>query len=223
MRLDWRSTDTLRPLSSGLRSLDTSSASQNDTIPAHTEPPPRDAADYSIGLPPTPLASRESNLASTSRLSHDSLLGNSNARPTSSSTIRKTTSVLVAETGYRSRASVTPSVLQHELPKDDTASAKPALVSAGIEDQQTNAAVSELKDNHAAPSAPRLEPSHATPQENRSLMNAEELHPGIGGQVVYELDGGIRLAGGPPDELDIDSRLSSFAGNLTLPPPYQRY
>ena len=49
-------------------------------------------------------------------------------------------------------------------------------------------------------------------------MNAEELHPGIGGQVVYELDGGIRLAGGPPDELDIDSRLSSFAGNLT-----QRY
>ena len=42
------------------------------------------------------------------------------------------------------------------------------------------------------------------------------------GQIVYELDGGVRLAGGPPDIADEDCEGPPLA-ILTFPPPYQRY
>ena len=42
------------------------------------------------------------------------------------------------------------------------------------------------------------------------------------GQIVYELDGGVRLAGGPQDIADEDCERPPLA-ILTFPPPYQRY
>ena len=43
------------------------------------------------------------------------------------------------------------------------------------------------------------------------------------GQIVYELDGGVRLAGGPPDIAHEDCEGPPLATILTFPPPYQRY
>ncbi|TFK85757.1 hypothetical protein K466DRAFT_587850 [Polyporus arcularius HHB13444] len=42
--------------------------------------------------------------------------------------------------------------------------------------------------------------------------------------TVYELDGGVRLAGGPPDMVGGSSdEEGPPLATLTLPPPYQRY
>lgn len=61
-----------------------------------------------------------------------------------------------------------------------------------------------------------------TPMHDHPRLSQTEMPVGAPGEVVYELDGGVRLAGGPPGHLLNASASGSWA-TLTLPPPYCLY
>ena len=60
--------------------------------------------------------------------------------------------------------------------------------------------------------------------EGDGYQDGEERSRGGVGSFRYETDGGVRLAGGPLEEVQYaDDDQRTIATVLTLPPPYSRY
>ncbi|RPD75769.1 hypothetical protein L226DRAFT_387455 [Lentinus tigrinus ALCF2SS1-7] len=108
---------------------------------------------------------------------------------------------------------VAASPLSAEAPgiADRAVSIEKQLASPGVPSDPTARNVVFIASRPSSSDASRV------PHTARDNISAEGE-----GRILYELDGGVRLAGGPPDMVDDDDD-TSFQASLTLPPPYRRY